>query len=542
MTALTTHKMRVLLINPYYPISETPSPPLGLAYLGAALENAGVEVKILDYVVYPYQRDALEAVLKEFKPHVAGATAVSMTFDHARQILSDVKAIDPEILTVMGGPHVTFCAQETLAAFAELDTVVIGEGEETIVALIQALECARSLDTVSGIAFRADSEIVTTAKRKWIKDLDALPFPARHLLPLGRYRALGMPVSITTSRGCPYKCIFCVGRKMVGARVRYHSASRVAAELQYLAGLKFHQINIADDLFTANQSHCLAVCEEILKRNLEINWTSFARVDTVSEMLLAQMKAAGCTAVSFGIESANAAILHTIKKGITVEQIKNAIRMCRRVGISAYASFILGLPGETPQTMEETAAFAANLQQEGLAYGFHILAPFPGTEVREHADRLGIRILTDDWSKYDANRAVVETATVNHRMLDGVVIDWENLFTEYLGGIDKNMRNGTATEDEVRQLRNLENTVMLYDLMMNAQIEESGSLALSAGESVISREKGLEILMDRITASRDGDPRKLKAALQQAIKKGDLEMGDSGGKAGWRWRSFLHTQ
>jgi radical SAM superfamily enzyme YgiQ (UPF0313 family) len=532
--------MRVLLINPYYPISETPSPPLGLAYLAAGLEQAGVEVKILDYVVYPYRHDALESVLNEFKPQIAGTTAVSMTVDHARQIISDVKAIDPEILTLMGGPHSTFCAQETLETFNELDAVVIGEGEETLVELLRAVESAGNLDTVSGIAYRAGSKIMITAKRKWIKDLDALPFPARHLLPLGRYRTLGMPISMTTSRGCPYKCIFCVGRKMGGAKVRFHSADRVADELQYLANLKFHQINIADDLFTANQDHCLAVCEEILQRNLDINWTSFARVDTISERLLSRMKAAGCTAVSFGIESANPAILKTIKKGITVEQIRNAIRICQRVGISPYASFILGLPGETPQTIKETKAFAANLQQEGLAYGFHILAPFPGTEVREQSNRLGIRILTDDWSKYDANRAVIETATVNYRMLDAVVVDWENQYDRYLGHIHKDIQNGTATEDEISQLKNLENTVMLYDLMMQNHIEDCGSL--SALSSEISKEKGLEILIDRITRSGAMDPNKLKVTLQQVVENGNLKLNPEDDKLKWEWDSFLRSK
>jgi radical SAM superfamily enzyme YgiQ (UPF0313 family) len=534
--------MRVLLINPYYPISETPSPPLGLAYLAAALENAGVQVRIIDYVVYPYRRDALEAVLKEFKPRVAGATAVSMTFDHARQILSDVKTVNPEIITVMGGPHVTFCAQETLKSVAELDAVVIGEGEETIVELMRAIQRARDWRSVDGIAYRAGSEIITTAKRKWIKNLDALPLPARHLLPLGRYRVLGMPISMTTSRGCPYKCIFCVGRKMVGARVRYHSADRVAAELQYLASLKFQQINIADDLFTANQERCLAVCEKILEKKLAINWTSFARVDTVSEKLLSKMKAAGCSAVSFGIESANPAILNTIRKGITIEQIRNAVRMCRRAGIRAYASFILGLPGETPQTIKETVAFAADLQQEGLAYGFHILAPFPGTEVREQANRLGIRILNDDWSKYDANRAVVETASVDRRMLEAVVVNWENQYHQYLAQIDKNMRNGTATEDEVRQFRSLENSVTLYELMMHARFEESGSIALSARGSASSQKMGLEMLMDRITASIDIDSQKLKAALQHAIQNGVLELSGSDGRLSWQWRSFISPE
>ena len=531
--------MRVLLINPFYPISETPSPPLGLAYLGAALEQAGAQVKILDYVVYPYRRGALASVLKEFKPHIAGATAVSMTVDHAIHILRDVKTIDCDILTVMGGPHVTFCAEHTLKTFPEVDVVVLGEGEATLVDLVNAVECSRSFDTVNGIVYRMGAKIRTTTKRIRIKDLDTLPFPARHLLPLGRYRALGMPMSITTSRGCPYHCIFCVGRKMVGARVRYHGADRVAAEMQYLAKLGFHQINIADDLFTANQNHCLAVCEEILHRNLEINWTAFARVDKVSERLLTAMKAAGCTAVSFGIESANPAILKKIKKGITVQQAQDAVRKCLRVGISPYASFILGLPGETPETIEETATFATELQQEGLAYGYHILAPFPGTEVREQSDRLGIRILTDDWSRYDANRAVIETQSVDHKMLDTVVIDWENKYDQYLGQICNNIQNGIATEDEIRQITNLENTVTLYDLMMKYQIEKYGELASPAGDCMINKEKGLEILLDRIKGPSDSDTQVLQTALQQAVENGDLELNESEDAVRWKWRSFL---
>jgi radical SAM superfamily enzyme YgiQ (UPF0313 family) len=185
--------MRVLLINPFYPLSETPSPPLGLAYLGAVLG-----------------RDTLGSVLKSFKPHIAGATAVTMTFDHAKQVLKNVKTIDPHVLTVMGGPHVTFCAHETLETFPELDVVVLGEGEETFVDLTKAVERAHHLDTVNGITYRIGSKINSTAKRKLIQNLDSLPLPARHLLPLGRYRTLGLPISMTTSRGCPYKCIFCV--------------------------------------------------------------------------------------------------------------------------------------------------------------------------------------------------------------------------------------------------------------------------------------------------------------------------------------------
>jgi radical SAM superfamily enzyme YgiQ (UPF0313 family) len=529
--------MRVLLINPYYPISETPSPPLGLAYLAAALETTGIEVKILDFVVYPYRRDGLESFLKRFKPHIVGATAVTMTFDHAQGIIKDVKTINPDILTVMGGPHVTFCASQTLHAIPELDIIVLGEGEETLVDLTSAVKDNRHLNTVDGIAYRIGSGVNVTAKRNFIQELDSLPLPARHLLPLGRYRALKLPISMTTSRGCPYQCIFCVGRKMVGAKVRNNSPDRVAAELQNLANFDFHQINIADDLFTADKQHCNAVCDEMIKRNLKIKWTSFARVDTISEELLAKMKTAGCTAVSFGIESANPDILKTIKKGIRLQQVVDAVRMCRQVGIRPYASFILGLPGETQDTIKETAAFAEKLQQEGLAYGFHTLAPFPGTEVREKGDKLGIRILTSDWSKYDANRAVVETAFVSRRMLDEVVIAWENKYDQYLQGIKRQMQDGTATPDEVHQLENLERTVVLYDLMMQNSIEENGTWPDNGTQ--MSKEKNLKRLVDRIIRTRDIDPKKLKTSLRHAVINKNLDLIYRDGKISWKWRDSL---
>ena len=151
--------MRVLLINPFYPISETPYPPLGLAFLAAALEAAGVEVKILDLVVYPYSRRILESLLKDFKPQMVGITAVTMTFDNAIGVIKDVRRIDPEIQTVMGGPHVTFCAQDTLEDYPELDVIVLGEGEKTIVELVQAAKGKYRWDDINGIVYRETRRI-----------------------------------------------------------------------------------------------------------------------------------------------------------------------------------------------------------------------------------------------------------------------------------------------------------------------------------------------------------------------------------------------
>ncbi len=529
--------MRVLLINPFYPISETPSPPLGLAFLAAALEAAGMEVKILDLVVYPYSRQLLESLLKDFKPRMVGITAVTMTFDNAIRVIKHVRRLDPQILTVMGGPHVTFCAPQTLKDYPELDVIVLGEGEKTIVELAQAADHRHRWRAVNGIAFRHGTEICNTAVRELVQDLDTLPAPARHLLALGRYRALGMPISMTTSRGCPFKCIFCVGRKMVGARVRYRNPVNVVDELEYLNTLNFNQINIADDLFTANKKHCQSVCDEILKRGLRIKWTSFARVDTVSEEMLISMKAAGCTAVSFGIESANSDILKTIKKGITLQQVVKAVEACNRAGVIPHASFILGLPGETPQTIKETMDFGEQLKKSGLSYGFHLLAPFPGTEVREQSRNYGIHILTDDWSQYHANSAIVETPAVNRQMLDAIAADWQNEYNGYLEDIKNRMQKGQATADEIWEVTNLERIVLIYDLMMQNVVEEKGSW--QTGKNPLSETDLLVTLVNRIKDTTAGKPEDLHSALQYAVSQGNLTAEVEGKSVRWRWVDYL---
>jgi radical SAM superfamily enzyme YgiQ (UPF0313 family) len=530
--------MRVLLINPFYPISETPSPPLGLAYLAAALEEAGAEVRVLDLVVHPYGKESLAQLLDDFEPCMAGITAVTMTVDHAMRVLTEIKRIAPHIVTVMGGPHVSFSARETLRACPALDIAAIGEGERTIVEVARAVSAGRDIASIPGIAHRDGERVRITARRAFIADLDSLPPPARHLLPLGRYRALGMPISMTTTRGCPHQCIFCVGRKMVGSRVRYRSPQRVVDELEALSGLGFHQVNIADDLFTADRRHCNAVCDEILRRGVKVTWTSFARVDTVSEEMLSRMKAAGCTGVSFGVETANREILKTIKKRITPEQVVEAVRMCARTGVTPFASFILGLPGETPATIQESMDFGQRLKALGLVYGFHLLAPFPGTDVRDRSAALGLRILTDDWSQYHANRAVVETAAVSRSVLDEVAIAWETSFNRYLGEVRERMQRGEATPEEAYQLTNLERIVAVYDLMMQRVIETRGRWRDTGSESKANG-GALETLLSRVCENGFADRPEVRGAIAQAAADGTLVCRAQEGSIEWRWRDYL---
>jgi len=532
---------RFLLINPYYPISETPSPPLGLAFLAGALEAVGIEVELLDLVVYPYSKEMLEHVLNRFEPSFVGFTAVTMNVEHALTVARDVKALAPGILTVLGGPHVTFCAEDTLREVPEVDLVVLGEGEETIVELARAPRNPQGWSRVKGLVYRDGNQIISTAPRPFIKDIDALPEPARHLIPLGRYRALGLPVSMTTSRGCPFQCIFCVGRKMVGAKVRYRDPIKVVDELAYLATLGFNQINIADDLFTAAPKHCLPVCEEILARGLNTKWTSFARVDTVSLDVLHAMKAAGCTAVSFGIETGNPEMLKRIKKGITLEQVVDAVKMCTEAGITPHASFILGLPGETRETIQDSVAFGKKLKSMGVLHGFHLLAPFPGTAVRENNQAYDLNIESHDWNDYHANRAIVSTRGTTREMLDAVVLDWEKNFDIWLDKIKKRRDSGEADEEEAWPLTNLEHTVLMYDMMMKRVLENLDPVSKAPQDSTgaDTTDLALNHLVDRIYNTLTQSREEILNTLRHAFERGHLRLTENGGASHWEWIEYL---
>jgi radical SAM superfamily enzyme YgiQ (UPF0313 family) len=345
-----------------------------------------------------------------------------------------------------------------------------------------------------------------------------------------------MPVSLTTSRGCPYKCIFCVGRRMVGARVRYRQPAAVVDEMAELTRMGFTQINLADDLFTASRRHCLAVCDEIIARGLHVRWSAFARVDTVSPETLARMQAAGCQAVSFGIESGSPEILRTVRKGIRRDQAVNAVRMCRAAGIAPLASFILGLPGETPETLAQTLAFSAQLEQEGLCYGFHLLAPFPGTEVRARTADYGLRILSANWDDYHANRAVCTPAGLDPAELDALAAKWERRLQVYLEDIRRKMDRGAATPEERGQILNMERTVILYELMMGGVLE---GLRLQSA-SAVPEEDQLRLIARQAAGHLPAyTPEQIADALLAADRRQGLRRVRSNGHDHWEWVDYL---
>lgn len=513
--------MKFLLINPFYPLSEMPSPPLGLSYLAASLLRAGIDVRIYDLVVMRHDPRKLEAVMASFQPDIVGATAVTMTFHSAIAAIAAAKRIDPRVVTAFGGAHASFCAEQTLREYPELDVVALGEGEQTIVELCAAVAGKRTFQSVSGLCFRAGTELVNTGSRPGYLDVNELPLPAREQGPLTRYRALGTPISMTTSRGCPFQCIFCVGRKLVGAKIRWRDAISVVDEMEQLASMGFSQINLADDLFTAKKSHALAVCDEIIRRNLKVTWVSFSNVNTVDVPLLVRMREAGCTTVSFGLESGNKDILKTVKKGIRPEGMLAAVKACKEAGVQATGSFIVGLPGETAETMAETMAFFEELAAHGAQCGFHMLAPFPGTAVREQADFYGLKILSDDWSEYHANYAITETPGAPRDVQNTIAHDFEESSRRHFMDLVDRVTAGTATPEEAATYTRVERIGIYYDLMMHDLLESRGSFLTESSQ--VSRDDAVSLLATEIHAATGRPLEASRNAIQYGLDHQLLE-------------------
>lgn len=516
--------MRVAFIGTPYPLEEAPAPPLGLSYAAAACERTGATVTIIDYIVRKYCPEKLTRELDAFGPDVVGTSSVTLNYYTAVEILQTAKAHDPDIITMMGGPHVSFDYEDTLRNYRGIDVVVIGEGEETLQELIPVIRERNKWKDIKGIAFLEGEELIVTEPRELIADLDTLPLPARHLLPMSRYQALGYPVSIITSRGCPNKCIFCQGRRMVGQKVRFRTISLVVDEIEDILSYGWTRINIADDLFTANKKRVIEFCNEVRKRGLRFGWSAFSRVNTADREVLDHMKDAGCDAVSFGIESGNPEMLKRIRKGITLDQAREAARHCKDAGMITHASFMVGLPGESRQTLEDTSAFA---QELGIVYGYHLLCPFPGTTVRDEVDRYDLEILTNDWSKYDANRAIVRTSHLGPEEMEEFVFSFNDSLMAQWKVIEDLYWQGTLTGIDYLKVEGHYRTQLIYRLFNEDIIEGLPSMN-GSGEPA-------EVLADKLASLTGMDSGIVNRTIINLSRVGFLKCRPEDGGLKWYW-------
>jgi len=417
--------LKVLLVNPPYPASEPPRIPMGLLYIGGAVEEAGHEARVLDLLVASPDKEAVHAAMGSFGPDVVGVTSVTMNWHEASRILKWVKEADPSVITVAGGPHATFTWRRIGRDEPWVDYVVVGEGERTFTEFLEMLKNGRKPQSVAGLAWREDGAMRCGRRRKFEPDLETLPRPARHLFPLSRYRVMRVDGGLSTGRGCPFSCTFCVGPKMVGKKPRLKKPESVADEVEELVGMGFRHIAFSDDHFGMRRSHALAVCDEIIGRGLDIDLSIFIRADAAEPHLLEKMRAAGCSKILYGAESGVQEIADAAKKKIDLEKLREKVKMALDAGFQVQVTFILGLPGETRQTVERTFEYARSL---GAFYGVHLLAPLPGSEIYEKARELGVRILHEKWKYYDANHTVSETPGLPAAELEKIWREHEDLF------------------------------------------------------------------------------------------------------------------
>jgi len=496
------------------------------------LIQEGIEVRILDFLVTRYNPGKLRRELEEYRPQLVGATCVTLNYPIARRMLKVCKDFDPHIFTVIGGPHVTFALEETLLRSPWIDAIVIGEGERTLLELARAVEEGKDIHHVTGIAFADGGTVVKTTPKARVEDLDQLPLPARELLPMARYRALGTPCTVITSRGCPYNCIFCSGRRMFGPKVRFRSPGLVVDEIEQLQhDFGFAKINIVDDTFTLSHHHTQAACEEMLRRNLKIKWSVFARVDRISEELAQLMNRAGCEWMLFGVESADEGILKTIKKGITPEQVRRGVKIASESSINVFNSFILGLPGETRDTALKSLAFGDELYHKyGAKYGFHMLSPLPGTEIYERAKNYGIRILSRNWARYNANEPITETATMSQEMVKEAMAIYDQGIQAAWDNISRQAKDGDPQCTDI--IEGKERNEFVWTLLQGDVIEKLGGIASAAALNSSSAESELG---HRVSQKLGIDIEATQRWMGELIAKGVLRLESRGNGLRWQW-------
>lgn len=374
------------------------NPPLGLLYIASVVKNnSSHEVKVLDMQVERLGYGDLGKVLSKIKPDLVGIQTLTFTLVDVIKTASIIKDYSSDIPVVLGGPHVTVYPYESLS-LKDVDYVLMGEADFTFLKLVENIQNPDELKKIGGAGFKHNGKAYVNTDFEFIADLDTLPFPDRRMVPYEKYYSLlsrNFPITtMMTSRGCPYRCIYC---ERLGKKFRAISAKLVCDEIEDCLKLGIKEIFIHDDTFTVDKKRVFDICSEIEERHLKFCWDMRGRVDTVNYELLKAIKKCGCNRVSFGVESGSTEILKNLRKGITLEQVEEAFRMCKELGIEILADFMIGSPGETRAHIEQTIKFAKKLKPDYVQ--FSVTTPYPGTELYKLAISRGI-ILSDVWKEF----------------------------------------------------------------------------------------------------------------------------------------------
>ena len=429
--------MKVLLVNPpqvFYPGSEPPAGnlPIGLMYIAGVLDKAGYKVEILDAfmadcpsqkndaainVGMPYNQITEE--IQKRKPDIVGiAGPFTCQIENSLKISDLTKQVDPKILTVVGGPHVTTVPQGFLQEAKNVDIAVVGEGEYAMLEIVEYFEGKKQLSEIKGIAYRQDGNVVVNQPRPFIENLDDLPYPAYHLVDMEQYlsnKKIGYrsfqdrALSMITSRGCPFNCCFCAVHLHMGQGFRAHSASYVLNHIQYVVEkFKVKNIFFEDDNLTLDLKRFEAICDGIIERKIKIGWETpnGVRADCLNLNLLKKMKQSGCNSVFVGVESGDQQILdNVICKSLDLNRVVEFAKNSKQIGLKTGAFYIIGFPGEKKENMQRTVDFALKLKRD-YDVGMHLFIATPsyGTRLYEHCKKKGYIQEDLSWNAFAAAR------------------------------------------------------------------------------------------------------------------------------------------
>jgi radical SAM superfamily enzyme YgiQ (UPF0313 family) len=386
--------MKILLIYPYFldarvlTVEDVGAVPLGVYYVASALKDTGYDVEILNWHGINQTPEKIPEILAEKKPDLIGFSILHGNRWGGIDIARIARQIDSRVTIVFGGVGATFLWEHFLTHFAEIDYVVLGEGEHTFLDLVSQLERGnrQSIGSIAGLAYRKNGRAVRNAERPLIEHLDDLPDPALYFA----YPHLSL------TRGCAGNCNFCGSPRFWGRHVRFHSAEYFVRQIQQLYQKGIHFFYISDDTFTASRKRVIEVCKLIIEAGLEISWNAISRVDYVNEETLFWMRKAGCIQISYGVESGSEKIRNFLQKKISSIGIARAFALTQKYGIMARAYFIYGCPEETLQTIQETIDLIDRIKP--LSAVFYILDIFPGTQLYENFKQRS-KVNDDIWLK-----------------------------------------------------------------------------------------------------------------------------------------------
>lgn len=422
----------IILINPPFPHcharynTQYYTPPLGLLQIAAQLEKRGYIVKIIDMAVLdlkPYH--IIEYIRKmNINPYIIGISC-NMTFTAAGslRIADIIKDVFPFTEIILGGNHATFCYEEILKSEKSIDYINLYEGEIVFPNLCDFLIHGGDIECCKGIAYKNErGQIIKTEPQDRVGNLNDLEFPAYHLINMDLYNEV-MKGIVMTSRGCPHKCIYCSTAKFNG-NVYYYSVDKVIENIKRLVN-EYHlkHITFGDDAFTINKARTLQLCERLKQEQFGISWSCNTRVDMVDEEIFTSLKEAGCTDILFGIESTSNQVLDRVSKRFHFEDVRKSVNIAKKVGIRIKQNFIIGLPFETQETLEDMRSFIKETNPEVVE--FCILCLFPGTDLYVSAKEYGITNFKVPWEELQLIKPGLETNWLTQeQLLDNYIKSW----------------------------------------------------------------------------------------------------------------------